>query len=147
MDDSILFAQSKPFTVDIPVDPQGKIDIYLDDCITVVPDIGDNRARGNATELFQLQMRILFLFILTKNIHRFLLLMRTRSFYSPLRRGYILKVSVQKYFLQRHTSLFRRHGDRSFVRGVIHTGSQSYEESFVRVINNPFRCKESVRST
>ena len=46
------------------------------------------------TELFQLQMRILFPFLLTKNIHRFLLLMGTRILYSPLRRGYIRKVSL-----------------------------------------------------
>ena len=47
-DDSIPFADSKPLAVDIPVDPQGKIDIYLDNLITVIPDIGNNRSRGNA---------------------------------------------------------------------------------------------------
>ena len=47
-------------------------------------------------------MRILFPFLITKNINRFLLLTRARSFYSPLRRGYIGKVSVylaHKYFV------------------------------------------------
>ena len=39
-------------------------------------------------------MRILFPFLLTKNIHRFLLLIGTHSFLLSLRRGYIRKVSV-----------------------------------------------------
>ena len=47
-DASNPFAQSKPLSVDTPVDPRVKIDIYLDDCITVIPDIGNNGARGNA---------------------------------------------------------------------------------------------------
>ena len=45
---SIPFAQSKPLSVDIPVNTQGKIDIHLDNFITVIPDIGSNRARGKA---------------------------------------------------------------------------------------------------
>ena len=45
----------------------GIYDVELDDK-TVIP-VG----------LFQFQMRISFPFLLTKNIHRFLLLMRTRS--------------------------------------------------------------------
>ena len=47
-DTSILFAHIKPLAFYIPVEPQGKIDIYLDDCITFIPDIGNNRARENA---------------------------------------------------------------------------------------------------
>ena len=43
------FTQNKPLAVNRSVDPQGKIDIYLDNFITVIPDIGSNRARGNAT--------------------------------------------------------------------------------------------------
>ena len=46
-DISISFAESKALAVKIPVDPQAKIDIYLDDCIKVIPDIGNNRYRGN----------------------------------------------------------------------------------------------------
>ena len=34
--------------------------------------------------LFQIQMRILFSFLLTKTIHRFLLILRTRSFFTLL---------------------------------------------------------------
>ena len=51
--------------------------------------------------LFQLQMRISFIFLLAKGLRRFLFIMINRSFYSPVRRGYIRKVSmhlVQKYF-------------------------------------------------
>ena len=52
--------------------------------------------------LLQIQMRISFPFIYAKDLRRFLLIMRTRSFfYSPVRRGYIRKVIVhlvQKYF-------------------------------------------------
>ena len=44
----IPFTQNKPLEVNRSVDPQGKIDIYLDNCITVIPDIGNNRPRGNA---------------------------------------------------------------------------------------------------
>ena len=43
-----MFAQSEPLAVDIPVDPQVNIDIYLDNFITIVPNIGNNRATGNA---------------------------------------------------------------------------------------------------
>ena len=46
-------------------------------------------------------MRISFPFLLAKELHRFLLIMRTCSFYSPVGRGYIRKASVhlvQKYF-------------------------------------------------
>ena len=48
MDYSIPFAHSKTLAVNIPVDPQGKIDKYLENCIAVVTDIGNNRARLNA---------------------------------------------------------------------------------------------------
>ena len=44
--------------------------------------------------LFHIHMRILFPFLLAEDINRFLLLTRTPSFYSPLRRGYMRKVSV-----------------------------------------------------
>ena len=47
-DESTPFFQSKPLAVYIPVDPQGKIDMYLYYCITVIPDIGSKRSRGNA---------------------------------------------------------------------------------------------------
>ena len=46
---SIQFAQSKELAVDIPVDTQVHIDIYLDNFITVLPDIGKNRDRVNTT--------------------------------------------------------------------------------------------------
>ena len=42
------------------------------------------------------------MFLLAKDLPRFLLITRTRIFYSPVRRGYIRKVSVhlvQTYFL------------------------------------------------
>ena len=44
---SVLFSQSKSLAFDIPVYPQRKIDIYLENCIIVIPNIGNNRARGN----------------------------------------------------------------------------------------------------
>ena len=47
-------------------------------------------------------MRISFIFLLAKDLRTSLLIMKTRSFYSPARIGYIRKVSVdlvQKYFL------------------------------------------------
>ena len=45
--------------------------------------------------LFQIQKRISFPFLLAKDLRRFLLFMRTRSFFnSPVRRGYMRKVSV-----------------------------------------------------
>ena len=40
-DNSIPFSQSKHLAVDIPVDTQGNIDIHLDDCITVISNIGN----------------------------------------------------------------------------------------------------------
>ena len=43
---SIPFAHRKPLAVNIPVNPQGNIDIYLDSCITIIADIGNNRSRG-----------------------------------------------------------------------------------------------------
>ena len=46
-DISIPFSQIKTLAVDIPVDPQRRIGIYLDDCITVIPDISNNRSRVN----------------------------------------------------------------------------------------------------
>ena len=51
--------------------------------------------------LFQLQMRISFPFVRAKKLRTSLLIMNTRTFYSPVRRRYIHKVSVylvQKYF-------------------------------------------------
>ena len=52
--------------------------------------------------LFQLQMRISFPFLLAKDLRKYLLIMRNYSFFnSPVRKGYIRKVSVhlvQKYF-------------------------------------------------
>ena len=56
---------------------------------------------GRVSGLLQIQMRISFPFLLAKELRRFLLIMRTRSFYSPICRGYIRKVSlhlVHKYF-------------------------------------------------
>ena len=44
----IPFSQSRHLAFNIPVNPQGKIDIYMDDCITVIPDIVNNRSRVNA---------------------------------------------------------------------------------------------------
>ena len=59
-------------------------------------------AKSCSSGLFQLQMRISFPFLLATDIHRFLVIMRTRSFFSSLLyRRYIRKVSVhlmQKYF-------------------------------------------------
>ena len=55
----------------------------------------------SSTESFQLQMGFSFLFLRANNLCSYLFIMRTRSFYSLVRRGYIRKVSVQlvpKYF-------------------------------------------------
>jgi hypothetical protein len=41
------FAPGKVLDVDIPLDVFGKVEIYIDDGITVVPDVGDNRMRGS----------------------------------------------------------------------------------------------------
>ena len=65
--------------------------VYADKYLNMELEIG----------LFQLQMIILFPFLLANDLRRFLLIMITRIFNSPLRRGYIHKVSVhvvQKYF-------------------------------------------------
>ena len=62
-----------------------------------IPEINTSILPG----LFQLQMRIPFPFLHTKDLRTSLLITRTRSFYSPICRGYIRKVSVhlvQKYF-------------------------------------------------
>ena len=52
-------------------------------------------------ESLQLQMGFLFTFLCAKDLRTSLLITRTRSFYYPVRRGYIRKVSVhlvQTYF-------------------------------------------------
>ena len=54
LDNSILFAHSIPLVADTLVDPQGKVDIYLDNCIIVVPYISNNRARVNAAMLLKI---------------------------------------------------------------------------------------------
>jgi hypothetical protein len=41
------FAPGKPLDVDLHPDPRGKVDIYIDDGITVVPDLANNRLRGS----------------------------------------------------------------------------------------------------
>ena len=46
LDDSIPFGQAAELDVDIPVDCHGSVDDFVDDGVVVVPDIGDNRARG-----------------------------------------------------------------------------------------------------
>eukprot|EP00978_Attheya_sp_CCMP212_P032147 scaffold124038_cov24-Attheya_sp.AAC.3 len=46
--DSIPFAPGLEMIVDIPAEDQGKRDIYLDDGVTVSPDIGDNLHRAAA---------------------------------------------------------------------------------------------------
>jgi hypothetical protein len=46
-EDNTPFTQALPLDVDIPPDTHGKIEIYIDDGITVIPDIGDNRIRGS----------------------------------------------------------------------------------------------------
>ena len=51
--------------------------------------------------LFHIQMRTSFTFLLAQILRSFLLIMRKCSFYSPVCRGYICKISVhlvQKYF-------------------------------------------------
>ena len=45
--ESILFARSKPLGVNITVDTQVNIDIYLDNWIIVIPNIGNNGAKEN----------------------------------------------------------------------------------------------------
>ena len=100
-------------------------------------------------------MIILFPFLLTRNIHRFLLLARTRSFKTLLYVGGTYARLVYTWCQNisyndiPHCSgatgigpLYRE----SFVRGVIRTRRQSYGESFVRGIDNQFRCKDSVQS-
>ena len=65
-------------------------------------DVGAELGSGDGEgRLFHIQMIISFTFLLAKDIHKFLLLMITRSFYSPVCKGYIRKVSVhlvQRYF-------------------------------------------------
>jgi hypothetical protein len=39
MDDNIPFAEGKPLIVDVPVDPKGKSDLYIDDLISLAVDI------------------------------------------------------------------------------------------------------------
>jgi hypothetical protein len=43
---SIPFAPGLPLVVEIPPDDQGKVDCYLDDLISVIPDLNDNELRG-----------------------------------------------------------------------------------------------------
>ena len=53
-------------------------------------------------ESFQPQMEFLFPFLCANDLRLSLLIIRARSFYSLIRRGYIRKVSVQfvtKYFI------------------------------------------------
>jgi hypothetical protein len=45
-EDNSPFTEGLPLDVDIPPDANGKIEMYIDDGITVIPDIGDNRSRG-----------------------------------------------------------------------------------------------------
>lgn len=46
--DSIPFGPGLEMIVDIPAEDQGKCDIYLDDGVTVVPELGDNLQRASA---------------------------------------------------------------------------------------------------
>jgi hypothetical protein len=45
-EDNSPFSQALPLDVFIPPDINGRIEIYIDDGITVIPDIGNNRIRG-----------------------------------------------------------------------------------------------------
>jgi hypothetical protein len=47
----IPFTQAEDLDVDIPFDPSGQIDDFIDDGIAVVPDIGNNKDRGVAAIL------------------------------------------------------------------------------------------------
>eukprot|EP00957_Ditylum_brightwellii_P084096 6393541-Ditylum_brightwellii.AAC.1 len=40
-DEKNLFAKGKELTVDVPVDPKGKVDVYIDDKAGLVVDIPD----------------------------------------------------------------------------------------------------------
>ena len=64
--------------------------------------LADNIIRARfAKEPFQLQRGLLFPFLRAKHLCTSLLIMRTPSFYYPVRRGYISNISVhlvQKYF-------------------------------------------------
>jgi hypothetical protein len=46
LDESVPFAQAKPLDTSIPVDDNGKIDIFIDDGIVVTPNIGNNKYRA-----------------------------------------------------------------------------------------------------
>lgn len=44
--DNSEFAQAHPLDVDIQPDTKGRTEMYIDNGITVIPDIGHNRLRG-----------------------------------------------------------------------------------------------------
>jgi hypothetical protein len=46
LDDSIPFGQAKELDVDVLVDDWGRIDDFIDDGITIVPDLGQNQNRA-----------------------------------------------------------------------------------------------------
>jgi hypothetical protein len=48
LSDTIPFAPGLPLVVQLPNDDQGKADCYLDDIISIIPEIGDNIKRGAA---------------------------------------------------------------------------------------------------
>jgi hypothetical protein len=51
LNEDIPFTQAEDLDVDIPFDPSGRIDDFIDDGIAVVPDIGNSKDRGVAAIL------------------------------------------------------------------------------------------------
>jgi hypothetical protein len=47
LDQDILLGKAAPLDVSIPLDKWGRVDVFIDDGITIVPDIGDNWKRGS----------------------------------------------------------------------------------------------------
>ena len=48
LDESIPYAQARKLSVDLPVEDNGKADVFVDDIISVAPDINDNLQRLRA---------------------------------------------------------------------------------------------------
>jgi hypothetical protein len=46
LDNSIPFAKAADLDVNIPVDDMGRVDVFIDDGIVIIPDIHNNRERG-----------------------------------------------------------------------------------------------------
>jgi hypothetical protein len=56
LDDSIPFTQAKDLDVEIPVNDWGRIDNFINDGISIVPDIENNRNRAVNAVLLAIHM-------------------------------------------------------------------------------------------